>query len=118
MYLDQQLELILYDRKSVGGGDDRFGRGKDNFRSPPQNSRSYEYESTSTHGAYGNYEEMTTTRRYRSFGDVNETADTKRAPVMVTPLRDMKPERIFEKIGHLQRLLNQFLSCQPTSCIF
>jgi hypothetical protein len=114
MYLDQRLELILYDRKSAGGGDERFGGGRDNFRSPPQNSRPYEYESTSANGAYGNYGAMTTTRRSRSFGDVNEATDTKRGPVTVTPLRDMKPERIFGKMGHLQRLLDRFLSCRPT----
>ena len=114
MYLDQRLELILYDRKSAGGGDERFGGGRDNFRSPPQNSRPYEFESTSGHGAYGNYGAMTTTRRSRSFGDVSEAADTKRGPATVTPLRDMKPERIFGKMGHLQRLLDRFLSCRPT----
>lgn len=114
MYLDQRLELVLYDKKSAGGGGERFGGGRDNFRSPPQNSKPYEYESTSAHDPYGNYGAMTTTRRSRSFGDVSDAADSKRGPVTVTPLRDMKPERIFGKMGHLQRLLDRFLSCRPT----
>ncbi|KAL3646038.1 hypothetical protein CASFOL_011218 [Castilleja foliolosa] len=33
---------------------------------------------------------------------------------VITPLREMKPERIFGKMGHLQRLLDRFLSCRPT----
>ncbi|BBG95518.1 Putative clathrin assembly protein [Prunus dulcis] len=37
--------------------------------------------------------------------------DEKRA---VTPLRDMKPEQIFAKMGHLQRLLDRFLATRPT----
>lgn len=118
MYLDQRLEMIVFDRKggsasNGGGGDERFGGGRDNFRSPPSYARPYEYESTSANGSYGNYG-GTTMRRSRSFGDVTEAPETKRGPATVTPLRDMKPERIFGKMGHLQRLLDRFLSCRPT----
>ncbi|KAI5403736.1 hypothetical protein KIW84_051051 [Lathyrus oleraceus] len=70
MYLDQRLELMLFDRKTnvggSGGGSGSGGGGDD------------------------------------------------RRIVTVTPLRDMKPERIFGKMGHLQRLLDRFLSCRPT----
>lgn len=121
MYLDQRLELMLFDRKSAalgggsggaaGGGDDRFGGRENNFRSPP-----YEYESGRGEfrgeGGYGNG-----MRRTRSFGDMTETAAAGREDrriVTVTPLRDMKPERIFGKMGHLQRLLDRFLACRPT----
>ena len=34
--------------------------------------------------------------------------------VSVTPLRDMTPERVFGKMGHLQKLLDRFLACRPT----
>ncbi|XP_041022742.1 probable clathrin assembly protein At4g32285 [Juglans microcarpa x Juglans regia] len=125
MYLDQRLELMLFDRKSGGrvggggdggsvGGNERFGGGRDNFRSPSP-SRPYDYDygggESSTHG-YGNY--GMTMRRSRSFGDVSE-APEKRGSMPVTPLRDMKPERIFGKMAHLQRLCDRFLSCRPTS---
>lgn len=120
MYLDQRLELMLFDRKTTPassaaidnggsvGRDGRFDGGRDNFRSPPPSS-SRPYENDYESSGYGNYGTM---RRTRSFGDVSEAAQEKR--VSVTPLRDMKPERIFGKMAHLQRLLDRFLSCRPT----
>ncbi|XP_028779257.1 probable clathrin assembly protein At4g32285 [Neltuma alba] len=99
MYLDQLLEFMLFEKKSEGA------RGKENsFRFPPRRPYVYEYD----YGRRG-------MRRTRSFGDVNETGgregrEEKRA---MTPLREMKPERIFRKMGHLQRLLDRFLACRP-----
>lgn len=119
MYLDQRLEMMLFDRKSRGsrdgggsvGGDDRYGGGRDDFRSPPP-SRPYEYDYTGAESSHGYGMTM---RRSRSFGDVSEAAEKRvSVTVTVTPLRDMKPERIFGKMGHLQRLLDRFLSCRPT----
>lgn len=113
MYLDQRLEMNLFDRKtagvgsgtgSAGGRDDRTGGRGDNYRSPP-----YEYES-----GRGEFR-GDGMRRTRSFGDVTETAGNEdKRIVTITPLRDMKPERIFGKMGHLQRLLDRFLACRPT----
>ncbi|XP_012571642.1 putative clathrin assembly protein At2g25430 [Cicer arietinum] len=111
MYLDQRLELLLFDRKAGsvvggGGGDDRFG-GRENFRSPPNE---YEYGSGQFRGEGGSG-----MRKTRSYGDMSEAAGQEdRRIVTVTPLRDMKPERIFGKMGHLQRLLDRFLACRPT----
>ncbi|KAF7817254.1 putative clathrin assembly protein [Senna tora] len=116
MYLDQRLELMLFDRKggsAAGGGvDDRFG-GRDNFRSPPPRPYEIEYGDFRGESGYGNG-----MRRTRSFGDMSETMgrdgrEEKRV-VTVTPLRDMKPERLFGKMAHLQRLLDRFLACRPT----
>lgn len=122
MYLDQRLELMLYDRKSgggggngsvgggsIGGGDDRFG-GRDNFRSP--SPRPYEYDYGEARGEGSGYNNGM--RRTRSFGDVGESTGREEKRVSVTPLREMKPERIFGKMSHLQRLLDRFLSCRPT----
>lgn len=138
MYLDQRLELTLFDRKggsgggrggsgggSVGGfrddrsfggyGDDRFGPrdSNSNFRSPPP--RPYEYDGEFGReggGGYGGYG----MRRSRSFGDMSESVgrEGREEKRVVTPLREMKPERLFGKMGHLQRLLDRFLSCRPT----
>ena len=118
MYLDQRLDLMLFDRKSTaasygggagsvggGGSDDRFG-GRDNFQSPP-----YEYGGGGEfrgEGGYGNG-----MRKTRSYGDMSESVgrgEEKRV-VSVTPLRDMTPERVFGKMGHLQKLLDRFLAC-------
>lgn len=118
MYLDQRLELMLFDRKGTGGSAhgeiERYGVRGD-FRSPPPRPYEYndygDYRGESGHGNYG------MTRRSRSYGDMSEVAmgregrEERRA---VTPLREMKPERIFGKMGHLQRLLDRFLSCRPT----
>ncbi|XP_028799123.1 putative clathrin assembly protein At2g25430 [Neltuma alba] len=120
MYLDQRLELMLYDRKSgsVGGGsgggsgDDRFG-GRDNFRSPPPRPYENEYGYGDFRGESGYGGGM---RRTRSFGDMSEAAgrEGREEKKVNTPLRDMKPERLFGKMAHLQRLLDRFLACRPT----
>ncbi|KAJ4837102.1 hypothetical protein Tsubulata_040412, partial [Turnera subulata] len=134
MYLDQRLELMLFDRKGSGGGGsgsgsgsahgeiERYGVRGGDFRSPPPRPYEYndygDYRGESANGGYGGG----MTRRSRSYGDMSEMGreggvggggDRERRPV-VTPLREMKPERIFGKMGHLQRLLDRFLSCRPT----
>ncbi|XP_030452495.1 putative clathrin assembly protein At2g25430 [Syzygium oleosum] len=130
MYLDQRLELILFDRKSSGGGgsgggpsgsangggsvrsEDRYG-GKDDFRSPPPRGSDYDYGDY--RGENGNYGGRM--RRSRSYGDMSDAVvvrDGKEERRVVTPLREMKPERLFGKMGHLQRLLDRFLACRPT----
>ncbi|CAF2113866.1 unnamed protein product [Brassica oleracea] len=111
-YLDQMLELALFERKS---GSKRLlessakittsellttyiYEGRDDFRSPPQ--RSYDYENG-------------VSRRTRSYGDVTEMRRRDEKKV-ATPLPEMPPERIFGKMGHLQRLLDRFLNLRPT----
>lgn len=105
MYLDQRLEMIVYERKQSGGND---GREIQKWRSPP-NNRGYEYDNYGSRG--GNGYGSQGMRRARSFEDVRESEAEKKA---VTPLRDMTPERIFGKMGHFQRLLDRLLSCRPT----
>jgi hypothetical protein len=139
MYLDQRLELILFERKGgdggrVGGsrgagsahggeieryygGRGGFGRedsGRGDFRSPPP--RAYEY-SDQYNGDYNRGESgYGMPRRTRSYGDMSEMGggEGREEKKTATPLREMKPERIFGKMGHLQRLLDRFLSCRPT----
>ena len=119
MYLDQRLELMLFERKS--GGDDRFDRsgsrdGNANFRSPPPRAYEYDYADSRDsrgEGSYGNYG----MRRSRSYGDMNESVagrEGREEKRVVTPLREMKTEQIFAKMGHMQRLFDRFLSCRPT----
>uniref|UniRef100_A0A6M2EHN1 ENTH domain-containing protein n=1 Tax=Populus davidiana TaxID=266767 RepID=A0A6M2EHN1_9ROSI len=139
VYLDQRLELILFERKGgdggrVGGsrgagsahggeiekyygGRGGFGRedfGRGDFRSPPP--RAYEY-SDQYNGDYNRGESgYGMPRRTRSYGDMSEMGggEGREEKKTATPLREMKPERIFGKMGHLQRLLDRFLSCRPT----
>ncbi|XP_044471911.1 putative clathrin assembly protein At2g25430 isoform X1 [Mangifera indica] len=119
MYLDQRLELVLFDRKGgsnsvSGSGSHHNGFGSrygDDFRSPPPRLNEYDYGDSRGNSGYGNYG---MTRRSRSYGDMSEAAGREEKKGVVTPLREMKPERIFGKMGHLQRLLDRFLSCRPT----
>ncbi|KAK4415378.1 putative clathrin assembly protein [Sesamum alatum] len=111
LYLDQRLELMAYERKQSGNGGEieRFGGSRDdryNYRSPPGSNRGYDYDYNDYRGepGYG-------MRRSRSSGDVRDTTTERKD---VTPLREMNPDRIFGKMGHLQRLLGRFLSCRPT----
>ncbi|KAK9683583.1 hypothetical protein RND81_10G151100 [Saponaria officinalis] len=117
LYLDQKLELMLFDRKMGGresGGGSGSGQGgeivkyeprEDRFRSPPSR---FDYE-------YGDFREEPRMRRSRSFGDVGESngRDENKA-VAATPFREWTTERIFAKMVHLQRLLDRFLACRPT----
>ncbi|GFS42676.1 ENTH/ANTH/VHS superfamily protein [Actinidia rufa] len=116
LYLDQKLELLLYERKEIGGSGsgggggeiERYGSREERWRSPPNRGYDYDYNESRDEMGSGNYG----MRRSRSSGDVRETSRDERRDV--TPLRDMKPERMFGKMSHLQRLLDRFLACWPT----
>ncbi|KAL8498781.1 hypothetical protein ACS0TY_021926 [Phlomoides rotata] len=112
LYLDQRLELIVYERKqsrpSGGGEIERFGGRDDgqNYRSPPGSNRGYDYD-------YNEYRDEANygMRRSRSSDDVRKSPNERKD---VTPLREMNPERILGKMSHLQRLLDRFLASRPT----
>ncbi|CAN4126966.1 unnamed protein product [Withania somnifera] len=97
LYLDQRLDLMVFERKQNGG----YGSREEKWKSPPGSNRGYDYgEFRDEHTSYG-------MRRSRSSGDVRESKQEEQKDV--TPLREMNPERIFEKMSHLQRLLDRFL---------
>ncbi|CAM8973028.1 unnamed protein product [Rhodiola kirilowii] len=108
MYLDQKLELMIFEKKSGSGGagDSRGGDmgSEERWRSPPGRGQDYEY---------GGYRDEPGMRKSRSYGDVNVSVGKEELRLM-TPLREMKPERIFAKMAHLQRLLGRVLACRPT----
>lgn len=115
LYLDQRLELMLFERKqggkegAAGGGSGhggelvRYEPREERFRSPPSR---FDYD-------YGEFKDEPRMRRSRSSGDVND-ANGREDDKAITPLREWKTERIFLKMGHLQRLLDRFLACRPT----
>ncbi|XP_038711312.1 putative clathrin assembly protein At2g25430 [Tripterygium wilfordii] len=118
MYLDQRLEMILFEQKRGGGGSSNgaivvYEGGRDHFRSPPPRSHEYDYGDSRGESGRGGYG---MTGRSRSYGDMSEAVgrEGREEKREVTPLREMQPERIFGKMGHLQRLLDRFLSCRPT----
>ncbi|XP_071692746.1 putative clathrin assembly protein At2g25430 [Rutidosis leptorrhynchoides] len=103
-YLDQKLDMFAYERKQNNGGKEEPDRFRDDRWRSPQNN--YGYDDFNDDGYGGKM------RRSRSSGDMREGSSQDKK--IVTPLRDMKPERIFGKMGHLQRLLDRVLSCRPT----
>ncbi|XP_057967392.1 putative clathrin assembly protein At2g25430 [Malania oleifera] len=100
LYLDQRVEYMAYERKLSSGAatDDRPRR---------------EYESGYGENFRGDEPNYGMRRRSRSYGDVNEV-DGQEQRKEVTPVREMKPERVLEKMIQLQRLLDRFLACRPT----
>ncbi|XP_055822715.1 putative clathrin assembly protein At2g25430 [Solanum dulcamara] len=85
IYLDQKLELTTYDRKL----NDVDGYGQ--YRSDG-------------HG---------TDRRKRFFNEPDESAGREEKSG-VTPVREMKPEKVLERLNQLLQLLDRFLACRPT----
>ncbi|QCD92122.1 Phosphoinositide-binding clathrin adaptor [Vigna unguiculata] len=84
MYLDQRLELMLFYRKSTTAG-----------------------TCGGSVGGGGADDRFGGGDNFRWWGhDMSES---------VTPLRDMTlDKRVFDKMDHLQRLLDRFLACRPT----
>ncbi|CAL5339432.1 unnamed protein product [Camellia sinensis] len=94
MYLDQKLEFMVYDRKlSV---DDR-----------QRNEAGYGYGEFRDEPSYG------MNRRSSSYGDVNESVGREQRKDE-TLIREMKPERVLERLNQLLRLLDRFLASRPT----
>ncbi|ONK59520.1 uncharacterized protein A4U43_C08F7270 [Asparagus officinalis] len=107
LYLDQRLELIVYEQKQGGGGNAESNGG----RRPYQYSRDQDWRSPhrsdySEHDPYGNgdyrYDD-----RYKSPNQGSEERKPR------TPLRDMKPEKVLGKMHQLQQLLERFLALRP-----
>ncbi|GLT25340.1 hypothetical protein SLA2020_004740 [Shorea laevis] len=98
-------------RRHGYGEEDRYGC-RDNFQSPPRRPNGFDYGDSRSESGYGNYDK---TKRSRSFGDMSDAMgrEGREEKRTVTPLKEMKPERIFGKMGHLQRVLDRLLSCRP-----
>ncbi|KAK1417234.1 hypothetical protein QVD17_26359 [Tagetes erecta] len=84
MYLDQKLDFIAFERKLNPIG----------FRDD--------------HG-YG------ISQKSKSYGDLDESVvwGGRKEMEVKTPVKDMKPERILERLNKLLRLINRVLSCRP-----
>jgi hypothetical protein len=97
MYLDEKVEYAVFERKvrederKFDEGDDEFGR-RDNRN---------DYE----HGM---------PRRSRSYGDLNGDMVKREQKKEVTPIREMKPERLLGILGQQLRILDRVLACRPT----
>ncbi|KAG9139467.1 hypothetical protein Leryth_026244 [Lithospermum erythrorhizon] len=105
LYLDQRLELVAFEKKGNGG----VGVREEGWRSNKGYEYSDQYRDEVANG-------MTRSRSYDDVvgGGGGGSSSSEKRDVIVTPLRDMKVERVFGKMGHLQRLLDRFLACRPT----
>ncbi|GAV82486.1 ANTH domain-containing protein [Cephalotus follicularis] len=102
MYLDEKVEFAVYEKK-LGGGDGRFEERDDRF-------------GMSKHGQYGESRDdfdVGTGRKSRSYGDLNES-DNREPKRGVTPIREIRPERVLGRLDHLLRMLDRVLACRPT----
>ena len=123
LYLDQRLELIIYEQKQGGGGSVDSNGGRRPYQSPrDQNWRSphsdFGEPDSYGGGSYGRSSFSSPPARtngdYRyedRYKSPDQGAEERKAR---TPLRDMKPERVLGKMHQLQQLLDRFLSCRPT----
>lgn len=97
LYLDQKLEFMAYERKLRGFVFDDKRRHDDGY------------------GDFRDERNYGTSRRSRSYGDLNEIESVGRGDKKEnTPVREMKPERVLERLNLLLRLLDRFLACKPT----
>ncbi|PSS36108.1 Clathrin assembly protein [Actinidia chinensis var. chinensis] len=97
LYLDEKLEFMLYERK-LSSVDKRGNEGR------------YGYGEFRDEQSYG------MNRRLRSYGDLNESVDREQRK-KETPVREMKPERVLERLHQLLRILDRFLVCRPTGMV-
>jgi len=98
LFLDQRLEFIQYEtktstRSNSGGSNQRSPKDRwdDNY-SDPNGSDPY----------------------YRSPMEERRGGSTSNGARSMTPVRDMKPEKLIGRMQQLQQLLDRFLACRPT----
>ncbi|KAJ3687725.1 hypothetical protein LUZ61_016889 [Rhynchospora tenuis] len=97
LFLDQRLEFLQYDAKTSA---------RSNSRSNQQSPRDRWDD---------NYSDPNTTDPYyRSPIDERRNGSTSNGARPLTPVRDLKPERLIGRMHQLQQLLDRFLACRPT----
>lgn len=101
LYLDQKLELMMYERK-LNGSDEK--RPYDDEKRWYDDGYGGEFRDEPSYGA---------SHRSRSYDDLGEsTARAEKSRVI--PLRELKPEKVLERLNQLLRILDRFLACRPT----
>ncbi|KAL6006254.1 hypothetical protein ACLOJK_040300 [Asimina triloba] len=103
LYLDQRLECVVYERKQSGGGN---GAERELRR------RHSDYGEFDSYGVGGYGRSPSQYGDYASPQQRNDRSPSQQQPV--TPLRDMKSERVLGRMNMMQQLLDRFLACRPT----
>lgn len=97
MYLDEKVESGVFERKLKGSGG-RFDERNDRF-GPSRHE-------------YGDEFDSGLQRKSRSYGDLNESVGREQK-TEATPIREMKPARVLEKLNQLLKILDRVLACRP-----
>lgn len=97
-YLDEKVEFVVFERKLKGNVERKFCESDDGFGQR-------EYRDDFDYGM---------PRRSRSYGDANDDSVEREQRREVTPIREMKPERVLGKLNQLLRILDRILACRPT----
>lgn len=104
MYLDEKVEFVVY-QKNLKGTESVGGKFEERDDSYSPSRRGYgEYRDEFIPGMG---------RRTRSYGDMNESTE-KEQKSEIMPVREMKPERVLDRLNHLLRILDRILSCRPS----
>ncbi|KAK6236175.1 hypothetical protein SCA6_011512 [Theobroma cacao] len=97
MYLDEKVEFSVFEKKKVDG------EGKFEERDE-RNRREYgDFRDDYDHGMG---------RRSRSYGDLSDSVRREQRRE-VTPMREMRPERVLGRLNQLLRILDRVLGCRP-----
>ncbi|KAJ9163079.1 hypothetical protein P3X46_022791 [Hevea brasiliensis] len=96
MYLDEKLEVAISERK-LKASERKYDESDDGFGQR-------EYRDDFDYGM----------PRSRSYGDLNDDSVGKEQRREATPIRQMRPERILNKLNQLLRMLDRVLACRPT----
>lgn len=105
MYLDEKVEFVVYQKnlKGVESAEGKFAERDDSWG--PSRRGYGEYKDDFNPGMG---------RRTRSYDDVNEAIEKDQIKSVITPVREMKPERILDRLTHLLRILDRVLGCRPS----
>ncbi|KAJ6801394.1 putative clathrin assembly protein [Iris pallida] len=123
LYLDQRLELLVYEGKQHGGraGDGNrpppygsaaaardYGDAADPYGGGSSNQRRSPYHSSPPSARTNSWDAGYDEDRFR-----NQNQEEKKK-ADATPLKDMTPEKVLGRMYQLQQLLDRFLACRPT----
>ncbi|KAG6490824.1 probable clathrin assembly protein At4g32285 [Zingiber officinale] len=112
LYLDQRLECIMYERKQGGGSKHSNESRTNRWKSPQRNGSDFGDHDPYAHGNYGRSSYSSPQSNGRDgYYEERQNGEEKKP---LTPLNDMKLERVFGRMHHLQQLLERFLACRPT----
>ncbi|KAL7602225.1 hypothetical protein Lser_V15G23955 [Lactuca serriola] len=93
LYLDQKLEFIAFERKLSGFNDKWRFEGR--------------------YGGFRDDHSYGISHKSKSYGDLYYESISRKESKAVTPVKEMKPDRVLERLNKLLRLIDRGLLCRP-----